>query len=230
MDQQSNNHLKEPQTVEQTAKKLKKRMLIIIACLTAFVLVAIPLISWLDGMAFHKNHAGQGTLPSAPIEFYDPDFSYDIMKDPEYLDQNRAINYAEAGITEVLDDKTIQDHGPATIVLVQMIKAIIKGDAETYNSLFSTNFYQNHDPKDEFTMQRVYDITITKVKESTVTTKEGTTYTQYEFDVEYKILKNDGTFRTDIGHRESRKQYFVLSNSTSNRVLIDQIMNYNYQS
>jgi hypothetical protein len=48
--------------------------------------------------------------------------------------------------------------------------------------------------------------------------------------VEYRIRNNNGTFRTDIGHDESRKQYFVLSDSTSRDVLIDQILGYKYRN
>ena len=58
---------------------------------------------------------------------------------------------------------------------------------------------------------------------------KGKAYTQYVFTVEYKIHKNNGTFRTDIGLDESRRQYFVLSDSTGKEVLIDQIRNVQYK-
>jgi hypothetical protein len=62
----------------------------------------------------------------------------------------------------------------------------------------------------------------------TIIAGEKGKYTQYEYEVEYKIRLNDGTFRTDIGHDESKKQYFILSDSVSDDVLIDQILDYNY--
>jgi hypothetical protein len=77
-------------------------------------------------------------------------------------------------------------------------------------------------------MQRIYDIKFTKVSETTVPGEKGK-YTQYEYEVEYKISRNDGLFRTDIGSDESKKQYFILSDSTSENVLIDQILDYNYR-
>jgi hypothetical protein len=108
-----------------------------------------------------------------------------------------------------------------------MIRAVINGDADAYNALFSSNYYKNHDPEPPFTMQRLYDIKLTKVSETLVAGEKGK-YTQYEFEVEYKIRLNDGTYRTDIGHDESKKQYFVLSDSVTGEVLIDQILEYNY--
>jgi hypothetical protein len=77
-------------------------------------------------------------------------------------------------------------------------------------------------------MQRLYDIKITKVNE-TVKSGETGKYTQYEYEVEYKIRLNDGTYRTDIGHDESKKQYFILSDSVTGDVLIDQILDYKYK-
>jgi hypothetical protein len=107
-----------------------------------------------------------------------------------------------------------------------MIECIIAGDSDGYNRLFSSNYYRNHDPEPPFTMQQLYDIKLTKVKE--FETDEG--YTQYDFEVEYRIRQNNCTFRNDIGEDESKKLYFVLSNSTSQNVLIDQIIGYNYKA
>ena len=78
-------------------------------------------------------------------------------------------------------------------------------------------------------MQQLYDIKLTLIKE-TEKTEDGKRYTQYEFEVEYRIRHNNGTFRTDIDEGESKKQYFILSDSTSNDVLIDQILGYVYKN
>jgi hypothetical protein len=129
-------------------------------------------------------------------------------------------------MTEALGEKNRDDYVPAVIVLCDMIERIIAGDADGYNKLLSTNYLKNLEPEPPFTMQQVYDIRLTKVKETEMS--EG--YTQYEFEVEYRIRNNNGTFRTDIGHDESRKQYFVLSDSTSRDVLIDQILGYKYRN
>ena len=77
-------------------------------------------------------------------------------------------------------------------------------------------------------MQRLYDIKFTLVNETEKSDERGK-YTQYEYEVEYKIQLNDGTFRTDIGHDESKKQYYILSDSVAGKVLIDQILNFNYR-
>jgi hypothetical protein len=130
-------------------------------------------------------------------------------------------------MTEELTDKNVTGYGPAAAVLRAYINAVIAGDADALNALFSENYFANHEPEPPFTMQRLYDIKLTKINETLVQGEKGK-YTQYEYEVEYKIRLNDGTFRTDIGHDESKKQYFVLSDSVTGEVLIDQILEYNY--
>ena len=207
-------------------RRLKKRMVIVLACLMAFAVVAFPLISYLDSLEKKENEEKE-TKKESTIIFYEADWDLNIMEEPGYLAMDRTVYYCDEqyGITEALDDKNRAEFGPAVVVLCEMIERIIAGDADGYNDLFSSNYYENNDPEPPFTMQQVYDIKLTKVKE--MQTSQG--YTQYEFDVEYRIRHNNGTFRTDIDEGESRKQYFVLSDSTSKKVLIDQILGYNYQ-
>ena len=230
MDQQNQNFEEQSRIAKESAKRLKRSMIIVLACMVVFAIIAIPLISVLDNFLNEKTAEEETKTPPSTIIFVTPDYEYDIMKDVDYLNLNRRIYHCDeqTGLTEELTDKNVVGYGPAAVVLRDAINAIIAGDADAYNALFSENYYANHDPEDPFTLQRLYDIKITKVNEVTKSDERGK-YTQYEYDVEYKIRLNDGTFRTDIGHDESRKQYFVLSDSVTGEVLIDQILNYNYR-
>lgn len=229
MDQQNQNFEEQSRIARESARKLKRNMIIILACMVVFAVIAIPLIRYLDNLQNGGKDEAVTKQPPSTIIFATPDYEYDIMQDREYLELNRRIYHCDeqSGITEELTDKNIAGYGPAARVLRDAINAIIAGDADAYNALFSDNYYATHEPEAPFTMQRVYDITITKVNESVVAGEQGS-YTQYEYEVEYKIRKNDGTFRTDIGHDESRKQYFILSDSVTGEVLIDQILNFIY--
>ena len=228
MNQEPQNFEEQSRQARESTRRLKRRMIIVLVCLAAFTVIAIPLISFLDRAEKQGREEEIETRKESTIIFYEADWELNIMKDPGYLAQNRTVYYSDAqyGLTEALDDKNRDDYGPAVEVLTRMIELIIAGDADGYNQLFSSNYYENHDPEPPFTMQQLYDIKLTKIKE--IQMIEG--YTQYEFEVEYRIRHNNGTFRTDIGDGESRKQYFILSDSTSNKVLIDQILGYNYRS
>ena len=230
MDHQNQNFEEQSRAARESTRRLKRNMFIVLVCMVAFAVVAIPLINILDRLQSDESEeeatkqTGNFFIPATP------DYEYDIMQDEEYLQLNRRIYHCDerSGLTEELTDKNIGGYGPAARVLREAINAIIAGDADAYNSLFSDNYYANNEPESPFTMQRLYDIKITKVNE-TIKSGEKGKYTQYEYEVEYKIRLNDGTFRTDIGHDESKKQYFILSDSVTGDVLIDQILPYNYR-
>ena len=230
MDHQNQNFEEQSRAARESTRRLKRNMIIVLVCMVAFAVVAIPLINILDKLQNGEDTEETGKLPPSSIIFATPDYEYDIMQDEEYLQLNRRIYHCDerSGLTEELTGKNIGGYGPAARVLREAINAIIAGDSDAYNSLFSDNYYAKNEPESPFTMQRLYDIKITKVNE-TIKSGEKGKYTQYEYEVEYKIRLNDGTFRTDIGHDESKKQYFILSDSVTGDVLIDQILDYNYR-
>ncbi len=232
MSQDPNQYELEGQKAAEATRKLKRKMITVIIVMAIFAIVAIPLINLLDNILLGngKEEETQKRPPSSII-FAEPDYEENIFEDPSYLALDRALYYRDerAGTTEALDEKTVLSRGPAVILLRNLIDTIIEGDADTYNELFSDNYYENNDPEPPFTMQRLYDICITLVNQTSVNPDDGKAYTQYEFEVEYKIRMNNGTYRNDIGHDESKKQYFIISNSTGEEYLIDQILGYNYQ-
>ena len=227
MDQQNQSFGEQSRQARESTRRLKRNMIIVLVCMAVFAAAAIPLNNMLDGL----QNGGEGEetkkLPPSSIIFATPDYEYDIMQDSDYLQLDRRIYHCGSGETDVLADKNISGYGAAAEILREYINAVIAGDADALNALFSENYFANHEAEPPFTMQRLYDIKLTKRNETTIAGEKGK-YTQYEYEVEYKIRLNDGTFRTDIGHDESKKQYFVLSDSVTGEVLIDQILNYNY--
>lgn len=229
MDQQNQSFEEQSRQARESTRRLKRNMVIVLVCMVVFAVVAIPLINLLDSLQNGGASVDTQKTPPSSIIFATPNYDYDIMQDDDYLQLNRRIyHYDErSGLMEELTDKNVQGYGAAAATLRAYINAIIAGDADAYNALFSSNYFANHEPEAPFTMQRLYDIKLTKIEESVVSGDNGK-YTQYEYEVEYKIRLNDGTFRTDIGHDESKKQYFILSDSVTGEVLIDQILEYNY--
>lgn len=227
MNQEPQNFAEQSRQAQESTRRLKRSMIIVLVALLVFAVIAIPLISYLDSLEKQEQEEPAETKKESTIIFHTPDWDLDIMKEPGYLALDRTVYYCDIqyGMTVALDEKNRDKYGPAVQVLTKMIERIIAGDAEGYNELFSENYFENHDEEPPFTRQQLYDIKLTKIKETTMSAG----YTQYEFEVEYRIRNNNGTFRTDIGDGESRKQYFVLSDSTSKDVLIDQILKYNYQ-
>lgn len=205
------NDTPESRNPSADASRLRRRIIIIFVCMVVFVLVTVPLIKLLDARNGEGDNATQATLPPANLFWESADFEYDIMKDKEYLALNRQIMFEDTvtGVTEVMDAASRGAHGEAAAVLYDMINLIIRGDTDGYNRLFSKAYYKDDNEElAPFTMQQVYDI---KIKSMGTERDASGTHTVYKFYVDYKIHKNNGTFRQDIGDDESLTQVFTLS-------------------
>ncbi len=217
----------EADRAREATRKLKRRMLIVIAAMVVFAVVAIPTITFIDRRLNGEDESRPITPPKPDsVIFYTPDYEADILEDKEYLALDRDFRLAQGLNTTTLDPDKMNSYSPAVQVLYELVNAVIAGDADAYNALFSDRYVS--DPKnppleDPFTMQRVYDIVITKEREQAVTDSESGKYNEYIYSVEYKIRKNDGTYRTDIGHDASRPQYFQLTDREGS-VKIDRLM------
>ncbi len=236
LQNQSNALEEESRQTREATQRLKKKILIVFAGMIVFAIIALLLIAWIDGMEQDKNNSDEEETKNPPttIIYYDPDYEYDIMQDEEYLGLDRYIYYKNSRTNEtiIIEDKAIQNnnYGPAVQVLKKMIDAIIAGDHEAYNALFSDNYFAvpGRAPEEPFTMQQVYGIKFTVMNEFDTSDEQFGRYTQYEFIVEYKIHKNNGTFVVGLDHDTTRRQYFVLSDSVTDQVLIDQVSEYGY--
>ncbi len=227
-DTSANQFETEGQAAAEASRKLKRRIITAIIIMAVFAVVAIPLISIIDNIGSDKTDTApyKPGKPSSVI-FYEPDYDrlIDIRKDPAYLELDRYIRLKRGAYTVILDTDKLGGYSPAVTVLCQLLDSVIDGDAETYNSLFSERYFKEPGAEAElpFTMQRVYAITIEEIRERTVDSETDGKYTEYIYALEYKINRNDGTYRVDIGHDSSRTQYFMLTDR-SGEVMIDRLM------
>ena len=95
-------------------------------------------------------------------------------------------------------------------VFVDYIYTIIEGDHEAYNACFSERYYnQGKTRKEDFTMQQLHHIVLTKMSSETVS-ENGSNYTKHIYIVEYQIHENNGTFRGDISSGATRTLVFEV--------------------
>ena len=222
-----NQFEEEGRKAAEAAKKLKKRVVLGIILAVIFVAVAIPLLTLLDKTKDDGNATNVKPSKPSSVIFETPDYdrTVNIRTDPSYLALNRAVRLKRGQHTTVITEDDLAMLSPAVGVLYELIESIINGDAETYNALFSDRYYTEDgaEPEDPFTMQRVYDIVIEELREQAATDTTDGKYTEYIYSVEYKINRNDGTYRVDIGHDASRAQYFVLTDRSGD-VKIDRLV------
>ncbi len=190
---------------ETNGKKLKKRILIAIIVSLCLVPVLFGISYALDVYENKKNNETDG-----PIDFdwYEADYDEDIFQNEDYvkLTEYGFILYTDGSVTIGIERENSKNYGDDVEFMVDYLYSIIEGDHEKYNSFFSDSYYKNHQKKDRFTMQKIYNVSL----EKELVTKKDTGETEYTFILSYKILENNGTFRNDIGDG-SKRQYITFT-------------------
>jgi len=228
------------QIIEELEKKkrqsraLQKKIILIflsVAILAAVIFAVIVLYT--SGWFKSEEKVDQGGF------LFDPnaDENYDIMSDKAYLsilESEPFINLADAqtGVSESLLPENYGNEGAAVKLLTDLILSIQMGDSDAYNSCFSRAYLisegkrkaaESEDPdlyknytddqymtlgrQRDFTMQQIYDVHITFLAETSDPAADTKTYT---YEIEYKIRRNNGTFRTDLGSDVPRPQEITV--------------------
>ncbi len=208
---------------EQKKAAKKKKMLIGIIIVTL-----LGGISWVlteNPQLFQKETKEPTSMYSDEVKsflFYPIDYDLDVRSDKTYMELNRYVYYKNGAETFAVTDGDYGKFGPAVEFFGLYFETVILGNAKTYNTFFTDNYYKTNKPYDSFTPQMLYDILVEQLSE---TENEDKTVT-YAFNVSYKIHKNTGTFRNDIDSNTSRVLYYELIEDRDGRVLIDRITYY----
>jgi len=151
------------------------------------------------------------------IYFYPIEEETDITKDKKYmaLDRNFYFSDPSTGMTVSFDPEVMADipeeYKMPLTALVRYVNHATYGEVEELNEMFSDVYFENGFKKKlDFTPQKIYETYFTFYDEDTVTEELGT-WTRWRFWVEYKIYKNNGTFRDDMGSDCTRKEFFVIT-------------------
>lgn len=209
---------------EQQEKSAKnKKILIRVICIVVAALVVLMAASF--AMNLYLERKAEKDAQKIHLNFAPADYDENIFEDQEYINliKNGFIDYTDyaTNLTLGIDYSDALGYGADVQFMVEYIYAIIDGDVEAYNSFFSDEYYKKNDPKENFTMQKLYEVNIARVSETQKTDKSGNTYNEYQYIVKYKILDNNGTFRNDF-NTGTKEQYIFFTNKTGD-FLIDSI-------
>ena len=243
-----NKMLEEIENKKRQSRRLAKKAIVcFFAAAIVMLLIGGCLLIW-DGGWF------EGEIPPTYGGYiFEPNYSYDynIMEDKTYTSMLKAeplISFEDAslGLTQTLSPEDYGKHGDGVKFMTDFIIAIQMGDVDAYNDCFSRSYliaegkkkaensddpskYNNYTDDDflelgkeeSFTMQQVYNAVITLLSE---TENEKTGTTNYIFDLKYKIRKNNGTLRTDMGSDVYRVQRInVIEDDTTGELKITSV-------
>lgn len=175
--------------------------IMMILCVCALLMSAVKYLSGLkEDSNFYEDIQTETEKQTQRIDFEEPDYESDILQDAAYLELNRYIEYSSPdGVSVTVVDGNYGKYHEVLHIFASYFDALVKGDPESLSALHSEEYLTKHPLPNTFTMQRVYDIHV--ALKSAVISEEKDTYGDkiYVFRVAYKILKNDGTFRDDMG-------------------------------
>ena len=210
---------------EEKKEKISKnkRTLKRVFCIVVAIIVVLMAASF--GMSLYLERGSEESTQNASFNFAPANYDENIYEDPEYMKlvERGLISYTDysTNLTLGISYEEAIDHGKDVQFMVDYIYAIIAGDADAYNDFFSDAYYKKNDPKEKFTMQKLYEVNIAKASETKETDSSGNSYSKYEYVVKYKILDNNGTFRDDFN--TGTKEQHILFTNKGGEFLIDSI-------
>ncbi|MCI8610889.1 MAG: hypothetical protein HFE66_03070 [Clostridiales bacterium] len=215
--------------ISEKKPKTKKRKKIVIVCI-ALVLSLLGAGGWyilygnpnLLSQTFQdiRQHI-VGMYGSQQSYIYYPiDYELDITTVKGYMELDRDIHYKDGAETVMITNANLDFYGPDVQFFKRYFDYAINGDYAAYNQLFTEYYYETNEPYYSFTQQMIYDIEIEKLSVS-----ESEKGVVYAYNVAYKIYRNNGTFRNDIGSDGAKTLYFELLESNDS-ILIDRITYY----
>lgn len=204
-------------------KKKARRAVIILICIMAVLgIVSLillhlePKLTESEAASSDKDSVGMYGSGQSYI-YYPADEDIDPSALNDYLGLDRGIYYTHGAETVVIDEDKTDNLSDDVKFFIKYFTAVKDGDYTAYNSMFTEDYYKTNEPYYSFTKQMLYDINIEKLSEDT-----SGADTVYEYNVSYKIFRNNGTFRNDIGSDGSKTLYFQLISDGEN-ILINKI-------
>ena len=139
---------------------------------------------------------------SRPFSLNDPD-AKSIFEDPAYLSLDRSLHMGNGYEEYTVSDSDSEFADENSDFFLEYFDALEHGASERYDAMFTDAYYEKYLAQSDFSEQRVYDIHITQLA-------GGESPTTSFFLVDYKIAKNNGSFRRDIASDASRPVVFEL--------------------
>jgi len=183
-----------------TEKKSKKKAVVFIC-----VALIIGVISGVLLLVLNNFEKDTDSDNGPHYNFYKPDYELDVTKVKEYMELDRLLYYRDGGVEVGLDGNADKIDRFA-VFFEDYFAALTAGDVDAYREMFSKNYTERNGEEDGFAPQMVYDIHVARLRGATDDENE-----RIAFDVSYRIYRNDGTLRDDVGSDASRTLYFELA-------------------
>lgn len=208
-------------------KRLAKRLIAWVLALIAIFLCANLFLESGVLEGFLKEEIKYNEFPRVD-DLCAPDWEENIFEDEEYMSKERFVRYTSNNTTTILEtDADYATQSPAVNLFKEYFEAVINGDVYAYNSLLSDEYKEKNGEKAPFTMQKLYDIELENLDDVSYI-NEGTPdqITVYLFNVSYRIMDNNGTYRDNLVSGDKRAMKYTLYKYPSGEIRINDMTEY----
>ena len=157
--------------------------------------------------------------------FFEPDYDENIFDDKAYIAKNRSVAYTDGNMTLTITDGDFSRFPLQLAFMNDYLQNIINGRVDEFNAQHSEVYYEKYEPKDSFTMQKLYNIEV-ELLESYEMTVSASAIRYDEYLVSYMIKNPNGTFRNDLPEESYVPQIIKVRTEGNGTILIDDVQRY----
>ena len=184
-------------------KKQKKIIIVSLAVILGIVVVCLGIVG--VSKLFIPKVNTIALTGNVPVSLCPVDYEEDIFKDAIYAKKTKDVFFSYDGEGEYLTAQNYLTANPAGKMFYNYFECVIKGEYTVYPKFFSEEFKENAVLPEKFTMQKLYDISVNL--ETRQPFEDGYVETYY---VRYRIMDNNGTFRSDLENNTVIPVYYTV--------------------
>lgn len=153
------------------------------------------------------------------IIYYPADFSENIYNDETFVELMNmyALEFIDGDSRYKLNESSLEKYGGnLAVFFYKYFTDIRNGDHEAYNGYFDRRAFQSIKKAEAFTMQQIYDISIQPLNIRPELDEEEYGWVSEAgidpiyVDVQYKIRRNNGTFRLGVESDTVKPQLYIM--------------------
>lgn len=186
-------------------KKLLKKIFIASGALL-FGAVLVTLILWGVAALLSEKVDSSALRGETGVSLADADYDEDIFLDASYMSKNRNVYFTFDGDSEYITSENYSESYVTARLFYDYFQAVINGDYSVYPSFFTDSFLNSYTVPEIFTMQKIYDISVTLESR----TANDTGWTEM-YSVRYRFMDNNGTFRSDLPDNTIIPVYYSIT-------------------
>ncbi len=154
------------------------------------------------------------------IHYHLPSYEENIFENKAYMEFQRDLVFGIGGVEQVYSYDEIDAVDGECKFFLSYFQAVIQGDYEKYPDFFFEGALED---KPKFTMQMIYEPYV-KFHSESKDEMNGEEVLLRNFIVQYKIFKNNGTFRKGVSSNTVVPQIYQLAKSENGDYKIHRIL------